>query len=58
MSRDWGFWGIMLLILLFVVGMAAVSIADANKCADKGGVYITSKGTGGFPACLKGVESL
>lgn len=58
MSRDWGFWALVAFILLFVVGMAALTIADASKCADKGGVYITSKGTGGFPACLKGVESL
>lgn len=51
-----GFWWFIALLVVIMVGSLTFTITEANKCADKGGVYITGKGM--WPACLKGVEAI
>jgi len=43
-------WAIIFLAAI-VAASLTFTINEANKCADKGGVYITGKGI--WPVCLK-----
>lgn len=49
--KDSTFWVLVVAMLIIVGGSAVWTITEANKCADKGGVYITGKSV--WPVCLK-----
>lgn len=51
--RGNGFKWVIVLMVILVAISGFWQLSEANKCADKGGVYITGKST--IPACLKTV---
>ena len=49
--RGDGFWWVIALMVVIVIVSGTWTLNEANKCAEKGGVYITGKSI--YPVCLK-----